>query len=122
MDKTRHWTLGCPGLLIFTDHKLLLGLIKQRDLEAVTPRPLRLMEKLLGWNFTIHHIAGKRDVIPDALFRFPWAEVAVMGPSSQEVEDAEKLEEAVLAEISSSMVSWPNAKLKQKPQSKPTKK
>ena len=30
-----------------------------------------------------------------------------MEPSSQEVDDAEELEEAVLAEITSSMVSWP---------------
>ena len=30
-----------------------------------------------------------------------------MGPSSQEVEDAEELEEAVLAKIATSMVSWP---------------
>ena len=47
LEKTRHWTLGCPWLLIFTDHKPLLGLLKQRDLEMVTPRLLRLMEKLL---------------------------------------------------------------------------
>ena len=37
-----------------------------------------------------------------------------MGPSSQEVEDAEKLEEAVFAEIFSSMVSWPGLQVASK--------
>ena len=108
LDKTRHWTLGCPGLLVFTDLKPLLGLVKQTDLETVTPRLLRLMEKLLQWNFTIHNISGEKNAIPDDLSRFPWAlaGVATMGPSSQEVEDTERLEEAVLVEISLFIVSW----------------
>ena len=27
LEKTKHWTLRCHGLLVFTDHKPLLGLI-----------------------------------------------------------------------------------------------
>ena len=66
------------------------------------------MENLLWWTVSIHHISGKKNAIPDALSRFPWAGVATMvGPTRQEVEDTERLKEAVLMEISSSMVSWP---------------
>ena len=40
--------------------------------------------------------------------------MATTRTSSQEVEDAERLEEAVLAEISSSMVSWPGLQVTSK--------
>ena len=72
------------------------------------------MEKLLRWNFTIYHISGKRNGIPDALSRFPWAGLATIGPSSQEVKEAEMLEEAVLVKIFSSMVSWPGLQVASK--------
>ena len=37
LDKTKHWTLGYLGLRVFTDHKPLIGLVRQTDLETVTP-------------------------------------------------------------------------------------
>ena len=53
---------------------------------------------------------GKENTIPDALSRFPWAGICTLGTSSQEVDEAEGLEEAIVAEISSSKVSWPGFK------------
>ena len=57
------------------------------------------MEKLLQWHFTIHHISGEKNAIPDDLSRFPWTGMATMGPSSQEEED---------------VVSWPSLRVASK--------
>ena len=72
LEKSRYWTLGNPDLVVFVDHKPLLGLLKNKDIDTIeNPRLNRLMIKTLKWNFEIHHVAGLDNCITDALSRFP---------------------------------------------------
>ena len=71
LEKTRHWTLGCPWLLIFTDHKPLLGLLKQRDLEMVTPWAVETYGEAL--ELELHHPPYSREenCNPRCIFQVP---------------------------------------------------
>ena len=61
LKKTKYYTLGCPNLFIGTDHKPLLGIFSNRDLDAIdNPRIIKLKEKTFGWIFIPVYIPGKR--------------------------------------------------------------
>ena len=50
LQKTKFFALGCEDLFIGTDHKPLIGLLENSDLESIdNPRLLRLKEKTAGW-------------------------------------------------------------------------
>ena len=71
LEKTKYFTLGCNNLTIGTDHKPLLGLLKDRSLDGIdNPRLRRLKEKTFGWSFTMLHIPGRLHGGPDALSRY----------------------------------------------------
>ena len=71
LQKTKYFTLGCPDLYIGTDHKPLLGLLQNTDLETIdNPRLLKLKEKTMGWKFGIVYIPGKEIGGTDALSRY----------------------------------------------------
>ena len=57
LRKTRFWTLGCPDLMLFTDLKSLVGLVKMVHLASVP---------------------GKMNRIPVALSIYPWAELTAL--------------------------------------------
>ena len=68
--KTRYYTQGCDKLIVGTDHKPLVPILSDRDLESITnPRLQRLKEKTLGWRFRIMHIPGRLLGGTDALSR-----------------------------------------------------
>ncbi len=67
---------------VVTDHRPLLGIFA-KDLHQVgNPRLLRLREKIVGYNFTVSWVAGKRHQMADALSRAP-----VFGPQEDEGKD-----------------------------------
>ena len=77
LEKTRFWTLGCPDLILFTDHKPLVGLVRTVNLDLVgNPGLLRMLERMLRWRFSATHVPGEKNMIPDALSCYPWAELA----------------------------------------------
>ena len=79
LEKTRFWTLGCPDLMLFTDHKPLVGLVRTVNLDSVgSPRLLPMLERMLRWRFSVTHIPGKKNRITDPLSRYIWAELAAL--------------------------------------------
>ena len=70
--KTRYYTQGCDKLIVGTDHKPLVPILDDRDLETIdNPRLMRLKEKTLEWRFIIKHIPGRLLGGPDAFSRSP---------------------------------------------------
>ena len=72
LKHSRMFTLGCDNLLVVVDHKPLLGILNDRDLDNImNPRLQNLKESTLGWRFKINHCPGKWQRGPDALSRYP---------------------------------------------------
>ncbi|GFN96754.1 enzymatic polyprotein [Plakobranchus ocellatus] len=71
LEKTRHFALGCPNLIIAVDHRLLpLKVFGERSLEAIpNPRLRNLKEKTLKYRFHITHTPGVRHVAADTISR-----------------------------------------------------
>jgi hypothetical protein len=71
VKQCRHYLLGCRNFKVWTDHRPLVGIFK-KDMASVDSRRLnRIRESLLGYNFEVEYLAGKNNVIADALSRFP---------------------------------------------------
>ena len=71
IEKCRLYLLGTQFLVV-TDHKPLLGILNGRDLDSIqNTRLQRITTKLLGYNFRVQWIPGKKQVIADALSRYP---------------------------------------------------
>src|SRR5678815_5253694 len=68
--------------VIFTDH---MPLIYLRNMSLVDGRLARTMEELDEFTFEIRHIAGKDNVVADALFRSP--------AGLEEAENADQIED-----------------------------
>ena len=72
LEKTRHFVLGCPNLIIAVDHRPLLKVFGDRTLDAIpNPRLRNLKEKTLKYRFHITHIPGIRHVAADTISRNP---------------------------------------------------
>ena len=70
--KTRYFILGCKHLCIATDHKPLLKILGDKQLEDIhNPRLFNLKEKTLRYCFKIVHIPGKMNNVADAVSRYP---------------------------------------------------
>ena len=65
----RHWLLG-REFVLRTDHGALREILTKKG-EDFTLRQLRWFEKLEPFSFTVKHIKGKENVVPDALSRTP---------------------------------------------------
>ena len=79
LTHSRLFTLGCPNLVIATDHKPLLGILNDRALDRISnPRVQSLKEKTLPWRFTIIHCPGKWTKGLDALSRYPTTTAAAL--------------------------------------------
>ena len=64
--------MGCPNLIVVTDHEPLKGIFGDRDLSKIqNPRLFRLKEKTLRYRFTIQHCPGKWHRASDAVSRNP---------------------------------------------------
>ena len=115
LEKTRHYTLGNPRLIVATDHKPLLKLFGDKRFgDIANPRLARLKEGTLRWEFSMVHIPGKLNFGPDALSRQAMTAglVGVLHrerPSEEDQETVEELEAVLVAETMArlpSLVSW----------------
>ena len=76
LQRCRMYTLGCPNLILATDHNPLTGILNDRRLDSIdNPRLLSLKEKTLPFNFRITYVKGGSHAIKaaDALSRHPVA-------------------------------------------------
>ena len=72
LHQTRYYILGCPNLIVVTDHKPLVNVLNDRSLNEITNRRLlNLKEKTLPYKFQIRHVSGTKNKGADALSRFP---------------------------------------------------
>ena len=72
LEKSKHFTLGCPNLYIAVDHRPLLKVLGDRHLEDISnPRLLNLKEKTLRYRFELVYVPGVQHKSPDAASRHP---------------------------------------------------
>ena len=65
--------MGCPNLIMVTDHKLLVAILGDKELGDVMNMQLfRLKECMALWQFDIAHLLGKGNDTADAVSHFPW--------------------------------------------------
>ena len=70
--KARLFLLGCPNLVLVTDHRPLVGLLSGKaPTDISNPRLFRLKERTLPYQFTIRYLPGKRNCAADFLSRYP---------------------------------------------------
>ncbi len=87
LRKCHFYTYGRVVRLL-TDHRSLLGLVTS-DLEQMTPRLRRFVEKLFPYSLSWEYIPGKENVIPDYLSR-----MAPRAPAKAEVAEANIMDAA----------------------------
>ncbi|MEO2242304.1 MAG: DDE-type integrase/transposase/recombinase, partial [Candidatus Poseidoniia archaeon] len=72
LEHARMFVLGCEKLLVSTDHKPLLGILRDRDLNSIpNPRILGIKERTLPYQFDIQYNPGKWHRGPDGFSRNP---------------------------------------------------
>ena len=69
IERFHHYLFG-KDFKVITDCKPL-QMILQKPIHCAPPRLQRILVKIVGYNFSIHHKAGKDNIIPDALSRLP---------------------------------------------------
>jgi hypothetical protein len=68
MRQWKHYLLGETGTQVFTDHRPLIHIYTQKDLN---PRQIRWMEELAPFDVSIQYVQGKQNVLADLLSRPP---------------------------------------------------
>ena len=71
IQKCKFYLHGKDTFTVITDHKPLLGVFKKHLNDLDNPRLQRIREKIMGYNFSIEWLAGKKNLIADALSRAP---------------------------------------------------
>ena len=72
LQSCRMFTLGCPDLIVAVDHKPLIKIFNDRELDTISnPRLLQLKEKTLMYKFRIVYIPGVTNDAADAMSRYP---------------------------------------------------
>ena len=72
LHKTRYYIQGCKQLIVATDHRPLLKIFGDRNLEDVSnPRLLNFKEKALQYKFEMVYVPGKEHDGPDSMSRYP---------------------------------------------------
>ena len=72
LEQTRYFTQGCDTLVIVTDHKPLVKLFGDTNLDSITnDRVFSFKERTLPWKFTVEHKPGKDNKFADATSRNP---------------------------------------------------
>ena len=98
LQKCHTFIMGCPNLIVATDHQPLVSILNDKDLSKImNPRLFRIKEKTLRYNFKIQHCPGKWQKGADAVSRNPTALVQAFhtAPSQSEISDAESMEALV---------------------------
>ena len=66
------FTLGCTNLVVSVDHKPLLGIFNNRELDSIkNPRLQNFKESCVPWTFEITYNPGKWHQGPDVMSRNP---------------------------------------------------
>ena len=74
LEDSKFFTIGCRDLHIQTDHRLLVRLLGDKELDEIDNRRLvSFKERTFPWKFEIHWIEGKKIPAADALSRHPVA-------------------------------------------------
>ena len=72
LEQTKYFTMGCPDLLVVTDHKPLVRLLGAKPLAGVTnPGPFRLKQPVPMWDLSMAHLPGRTNKAADATSRQP---------------------------------------------------
>ena len=72
LEQSKYFTLGCEDLLVVTDHKPLVPILSDKDLNSISnPRIFRLKQRTLAWMFDIAHMPGISNLFSDAVSRHP---------------------------------------------------
>ena len=70
LEDSKYFTVGCPNLVIATDHKPLVKILGDRELADISnPRLFRIKQRTLSWRYKIIHVAGTSNAAADALSR-----------------------------------------------------
>merc|ERR1712030_214595 len=70
LESSRYYTLGCPKLMVATDHKPLLGILNDRALDTIDNTLLvRIKQKTLPRNFNLVYVPGQQHVAADRFSR-----------------------------------------------------
>ena len=84
LQHARMFVLGCKDLIVSTDHRPLLGILKDRELSTIAnPRLFRLKEKTLPFTFNVQYNPGKWHRGPDAFSRNPVIAMIAEEPSTE---------------------------------------
>lgn len=72
LEQSRYFTMGCPNLIVITDHRPLVKVLGDRTLDEITnTRLFRLKQRTLPWHFTIIYRPGATNQAADATSRNP---------------------------------------------------
>lgn len=72
LEQTRYFTLGCENLIVATDHKPLVAIFGDKELNRIpNPRIFRLKQRTLCWSFQMIYLAGSTNLAADAVSRHP---------------------------------------------------
>ena len=72
LEKTKYFTLGAPDLFLAVDHKPLLKILGDKELQDIdNPRLQNLKEKTLRYRFKCVHVPGKEHKGADFTSRNP---------------------------------------------------
>ena len=69
LHKAKHFVLGCPNLLIATDHKPLIDVFQKSLVDIQNPRLFLIPEKTLRFKFRVIQVEGKLYNGPDYMSR-----------------------------------------------------
>lgn len=98
LNSCRMFVLGCPRLIVTVDHKPLVPIFNDRDLDRIeNPRVQTFRERTLPYRFTTIAIPGEKNSGPNALSRVPVAIGSVIHQSDLEFDDIESSIQAVVA-------------------------
>ena len=72
LESTRDYCMGNPKLTVGVDHKLLVAIMGDKELDQIkNPRLRNLKDKTIMYKFAIKHIPGTLHTGPDAASRYP---------------------------------------------------
>ena len=87
--KGSYFLRGLQHFFLMTDHKSTINIFEKPWATIVTPRQLRVRQKLVGYNFTPVFVAGSRNTLADAVSRAP-----VEPPTEEDILDSKECDAA----------------------------
>lgn len=84
-EKFSHFLSGLSNFTLLTDHKPLVPLLMEKDLDQVPLRCQRLIIRMMRFNPTAQHVPGKSLIIADHLSRHPTPHTAEEEQQEQDV-------------------------------------